>query len=235
MNDLLMIVPSRGRPGNIAELLEAWRSTRTGDDSALLVAVDDDDEELGGYRALDLYPDLGETLIIGKRERLGPTLNRLATDQANQFWMVGFMGDDHRPRTKGWDRKVMAALAEMGTGLVYGNDLFQREALPTAVVMTSDIIRTLGYMVPPKLIHLFMDNYWLGLGQALGRIRYLDDVVIEHLHPLAKTAEWDDGYRERNSQAMYARDHAAFMQWVREDSPAALAKLRELIAAGTPA
>lgn len=229
-----MIVPSRERPGNMEELLHAWRETKTGD-SEILVAVDADDPEFDGYDrqfGKTVQPDEG--LVVGPRERLGPTLNRLAVERAPDFFAIGFMGDDHRPRTKGWDVRMVETLREMGTGLVYGNDLVQREALPTEVVITADIIRTLGYMVPPGLIHLFMDNYWMGLGQALGRIRYLDDVIIEHLHPLAKSAEWDDGYRERNSQAMYARDHATFLRWVREDSPAALVKLRELIAAGTP-
>lgn len=237
MSDLLVIVPSRDRPGNIAELLATWRATTTGT-ARLLVAVDDDDPSLAAYRGLAILPDGHETgmeLVVGAREGLGPTLNRLAVERAQHHFAIGFMGDDHRPRTPGWDAAMDAALREMGTGLVYGNDLFQREALPTAVAMTSDIIQTLGYMHPPGLIHLFLDNYWLGLGQQLGRIRYLPDVVIEHVHPLAKTAEWDAGYREVNSTAMYARDHATFLRWVREDSAAAVAKLREMIAAGAPA
>jgi len=229
VSDLLVIVPSRGRPDNIAELADAWQATDAAAD--LLVAVDIDDSELGRYQKafLDYYPRF--QLVNGPRERLGPTLNRLAVQRAPNHFAIGFMGDDHRPRTEGWDVRMVETLREMGTGLVYGNDLFQRENLPTAVFMTSDIVRTLGYMHPPGLIHLFLDNYWLGLGQALGRIRYLDDVVIEHVHPLAKTAEWDEGYREANSQAMYARDHATFTRWVREDSQAAIAKLRAMIAA----
>jgi hypothetical protein len=236
VSDLLVIVPSRGRPENVAQLLESWKATVAGD-SALLVVTDLDDPDLERYaEAYRKFPPTSgsgraQALVHEPRERLGPTLNRHSGTYASEYFAIGFMGDDHRPRTPGWDERMVAALREMGTGIVYGNDLFQREALPTAVVMTSDIIRTLGYMVPPGLIHLFMDNFWLGLGQALGCIRYLDDVVIEHLHPLARSAEWDAGYREVNSQAMYARDHATFLRWVREESPAALAKLRELIAA----
>jgi hypothetical protein len=226
MSDLLVIVPSRGRPANIAALIDAWQATTAGV-AELLVAVDDDDPELNGYMA----PSARAKIVLGPRERMGPTLNRLAVERAPSRFAVGFMGDDHRPRTEGWDVRMVEALREMGTGIAYGNDLLQREALPTAVFMTSDIIQTLGYMHPPGLVHLFLDNYWLGLGQALGRIRYLDDVVIEHVHPLAKTAEWDEGYREVNSQAMYARDHATFMRWVREDSQQALAKLQAMIAA----
>jgi hypothetical protein len=223
-----MIVPSRGRPGNIARLQAAWDETAAGD-SHLLVACDEDDPELLGY--LDACP----SVTIGPRERMGPTLNRLAVQEAPGYFAVGFMGDDHCPRTVGWDATMVAVLREMGTGLAYGNDLLQRENLPTAVAMTSDIIQALGYFHPPGLIHLFLDNYWLGLGQQLGRIRYLPDVVIEHVHPLAKTAEWDAGYREVNSTAMYARDHATFLRWVREESPAALAKLRAMIAQAAPA
>lgn len=239
MNDLLMIVPSRGRPENIAGLLEVWfRTIKPAPyplPTEILVALDDDDPDLDGYQHV-IGPFQPSVMVaIGPRKRLGPTLNRLAVEHAGDYFAVGFMGDDHRPRTPDWDERMVAELRAMGTGIVYGNDLVQREALPTAVVMTSDIIRTLGYMVPPGLVHLFMDNFWLGLGQALGRLRYLDDVVIEHCHPLAKTAEWDAGYRECNSREMYARDHAEFVRWVREDSQEAVARLRSLIATGARA
>lgn len=228
MNDLLMIVPSRGRPGNIIELLDAWRGTfaemnRTG----LLVAVDDDDPELEGYRSVGNYADFD--LVVSPRQRVGPTLNRLAVERAPDFFAVGFMGDDHRPRTQDWDERMVAALREMGSGIVYGNDLLQGERLPTAVVMTSDIIRALGYMVPPRLTHMYLDNFWLGLGRELGRIQYLPDVVIEHVHPLAGKSEWDDGYREVNSHEMYAQDRTRLLEWLEHDEAEALERVRAAI------
>ena len=221
-----MIVPSRGRPDNIAALLDAWRDITTGD-SRLLVAVDDDDPELERYLKLDTA---GCRMYVGPRLRLGGTLNTLALKHSREHFAIGFMGDDHRPRGPvGWDVQFVTELRRLGTGLVYGDDLLQRERLPTAVAMTSNIIRTLGYMVPPGLTHLYMDDFWLTLGRKLGSITYLSGVVIEHMHPVAGKAQMDAGYAEVNAPEMYRKDGETFERWKRESLIVEVARLKTLM------
>jgi hypothetical protein len=200
----------------------AWQETATAN-SKLLVVVDEDDPAKNEY-LLDTgtvdaiaedWAAYSEVLVVtGERQRIGPLLNQIAAQVADAGCRaVGFMGDDHWPRTRGWDARMLDALDQLGTGLVYGNDLLQGENLPTAVAMTSDIVRTLGWMVPPGMQHLYLDDAWLALGRAIGRITYLPDVVIEHRHPIANKAPWDDTYREANDGALYIRDKVAFERW----------------------
>ena len=179
---LIVIVPSRGRPDNIARLREAWADLTTLA-ARLLVAVDDDDPELPGY----LEQGDGWT-IVGPRLRLGPTLNSLAPTMTKRAPYIGFLGDDHLPRTTGWDLEVTAALATLGTGFVYGNDLVRGADLPTAFFMTSNIVDKLGYIFPPGLVHMYLDDAVRELGTAANCLTYLPDVIIEHLHPVAGTA-----------------------------------------------
>lgn len=206
MADLLMLVPSRGRPAAVADLADAWEKTSAGA-ADLLVVADDDDPELPGYQQLGV--DVRVHASTGSRG-IVPVLNAAAVEAAARYRMVGFMGDDHRPRTTGWDERLVDQLGELGTGIVYGDDLLRGESLPTAVAMTSDIIRALGYMAPPTLRHLFVDNVWYDLGHALGNIRYLPDVTIEHLHPAIGKGQWDDLYRELNADTTYAQDRDAY-------------------------
>lgn len=235
MGDLLVIVPSRGRPQNVAALLESWADTTAGD-TELWIVLDEDDPELKGYTQVlpEQWPNA--TLrpprwIVQERLRLGGTLNAVASAAAagGRFRAIGFMGDDHRPRTIGWDVELTVALGRLGTGLVYGNDLIQGAALPTAVAMTSDIVAALGYMVPPGMVHMYLDNVWLELGRRLGRLQYLSHVVIEHLHPIAGKAEWDDRYREVNSDAQFASDRAAFEDYVQHRLESDVVKVNEMI------
>jgi hypothetical protein len=111
---------------------------------------------------------------------------------------------------------------------VYGNDLLQGRALPTQVAMTSDIIRTLGYMAPTTLVHLFFDNFWLSLGSEAGCIRYLPNVIVEHRHPAAGKAALDAGYERVNSVAMQERDEAAWLDYLGEGFVGDVAKVRAL-------
>ena len=140
---MLVIVPSRGRPENIRELIEAWEQTRTR--AWLLVAVDDDDETLPEYRDVFATAPGWVTWKVAPRKRMCPTLNEYAVPYAAMYDILGFMGDDHRPRTQGWDHKLSMAIAQMGgTGISYGNDLIQGANIPTAVWMSSCIVETLG-------------------------------------------------------------------------------------------
>jgi hypothetical protein len=225
VNDLLVIVPSRGRPDNIRALVEAWEQTDT--EATLMVAVDDDDPCLDEYGRLNLWETPGRDwyVMVGPRLRLGPTLNYYAHLYAPDYRHIGFMGDDHRPRTAGWDKTIVAALDELGTGVVYGNDLLQEANLPTAAFLTADIVRTLGYMVPPGLTHLFLDDFWKLFGERIGALRYLKDVVIEHLHPSAGKAEWDPGYQEANSGAMWDHDRQAWADYQRDQLAADVTKV----------
>lgn len=225
------IVPSRGRPGNIRELIEAWGKTTTGH-ADLIIAIDKDDPEF------DNYPppiELPEHVMVhhGPRLRLGGTLNKLARiavrREGGGYDAIGFMGDDHRPRTAGWDAQIAEALEARPLGVVYGDDLVHGPGLPTAVFMDSRIIRTLGWMVYPGMTHLFFDNLWKRLGEELGTLTYLDDVIIEHCHPVVGKAAWDAGYAEVNSQEVWAHDEALFNEWVAKHMAADVARLKASI------
>lgn len=224
MFDLAVIVPSRGRPQNVARLLKACYDTAI-THARIFVEFDADDPLAAAYDDLDILP-WADFTVNESGLRLVGILNETALACATHYDAVGFVGDDVVPRTAGWDAAVLGALTDLGSGIVYCNDLLQGEKLPTAVFMTSDIVRTLGWMAPPTLEHLYVDNAWKLLGEGMGRLRYLPHVVLEHMHPAAGKAAIDDTYRGSNSSDQDQRDHAAFDAWVRDGLPGDLAKLR---------
>lgn len=199
---ILMMVPSRSRPEKIQEFIETWDSlnpTR----ADLLIATDDDD--------CSNYIVKSHTHKIVPRRRLLPTLNVLALENMDGYKYLGFAGDDHRFRTPEWDIKCIDQIASMGgKGIVYGDDLLQREELPTAVILSSNIVKALGYMVPTSLIHLYADNFWKILGNMAGILKYMPEIIIEHMHFTAGKSAKDELYAEVNSHAMYQQDSKSF-------------------------
>ncbi|MBQ1118335.1 glycosyltransferase family 2 protein [Streptomyces sp. C3-3] len=234
-DDLLVIIPTRGRPQAVPALVQAWDDT--GATADLLFAVDNDDPELARYKAeaAKLKGDSRFRFVYGKRLRLCGTLNQQAVKAAKRYRYLAFLGDDHRPRPAAmpWDARIRECLSG-GPGIVYGNDLLQGENMATAVAMTSDIVTTLGYMAPDVLTHLCLDLVWLDWGKGMGRITYLYDMVIEHLHPAVGKAELDAGYEEVNSDAMVSADSAAYYDY-RDNGglDTDLAKLRKLVEEGS--
>jgi hypothetical protein len=227
--DLLMIVPSRGRPQNVAALWEAWQAT-SGDVAELLVAVDDDDPALPDYE--QVCSEHRISLTVGPRLRMVPTLNKIAARWAPHYFAIGFLGDDHRPETPHWDRRYLETLLALGTGIVYGNDLLAGERLPTQFALTSDIVQALGAIAPAPVRHMYLDNQVYDLGHAINRIRYLPDVIVEHLHPLAGKAAEDEGYREVNHPDAFEADRLIYADWYEHQMPADVAKLKALIGGG---
>jgi hypothetical protein len=79
--------------------------------------------------------------------------------------------------------------------------------------MQSRMIKALGFMAPPAMRHLYLDNFWKELGEAVGGLVYLPDVIIEHLHPVNGKAEWDERYRAVNAPDKDAADRQAWMEY----------------------
>jgi hypothetical protein len=206
---LLMIVPSRGRPRNLERLVEAWRSTTSGH-ADLVVALDDDDPALYQYNAHRVA-----MVTVGPRQSFVAWTNEIAVGHAADYRYIGSMGDDHRPQTVGWDRMICEALDELGTGIVYADDLGPSPILPSAVALTSDIVAGLGFMIPPTLDHNGADLFWNDLARALGCARFLPEVVLEHLHYGEGKSAIDHIYLEgadrleadRERYAEYRREH----------------------------
>ena len=214
---ILTIVPSRGRPEAVNELIEEFNATTA--ISNLVIAVDDDDSS--EY----IVPDK-VILEVNPRMKMNGTLNFIANKYCEDYDYLVFMGDDHRPRTQDWDLLLADSIKDIKHGIAYGNDLLQGENLPTAVMQDARITRTLGYFSPPKQRHLFLDNFWKDLGTELGTLRYVPEVILEHLHPFAGKSEWDERYVEVNDKQMYIYDQMMYQEYRITRWQDDLAKLR---------
>ncbi len=203
---LLVLCPSKGRPEKARELLDSFETTRRLSDTKLLFVLDDGE---------DPYP--GDTLTIPPTNRRGMVdpLNSAFDAVQDQADILGFVGDDHRFRTPGWDASFTDILENSGGGLIYGNDLnWPNGEIPTMIFGSTWVWKALGWMALPECQHLYVDNAWRIIGDELNRLWYVPEIVIEHVHPAYSKAEWDEGYREVNSSEMYAHDRAAFEEWL---------------------
>jgi hypothetical protein len=221
--DLLVIVPTRSRPENVPQVVKAWRETGAFDDGAeLLFAYDADDPRAPQY--IEEFDRMSWTGVHRCRFRqmplwqpLVPKLNSVAVDYADrgEHFALGFAGDDHLPRTEGWARRYVETLREVRTGIVFCDDGY-RQDIPTQWAMTADIVRAIGRMVPAPVEHLYCDDAVGALGSAAGVLRYLPDVLIEHMNPYAGgKAPMDAQYARVNGNEQYRRDRAAYRAWKR--------------------
>jgi hypothetical protein len=211
-SDLIVIIPTRGRPDNAVALEQAFVDTNT---TAKRVYVVDFSDELRKEYSYKL-PVESVIMIHNETKGMAYPLNYVAREFLGEFDNFAFMGDDHRPRTANWDQLFVEELYS-GSDIVYGNDLFQGSSLPTAVAMSSQIVKELRGMVPDTQRHLYLDNFWLKLGQDLGKIKYMPEVIIEHCHAFNGKAPMDENYARVNAPELYAADKVAYDNYIASD------------------
>lgn len=219
--NMCVVVPTRGRPENMLRLAQAFKDTKA--EAHLYGVIDNNDPKWDEYYEHTDYlqiPASNETGGCAKSLNTG-AVDLLDITKHPLYDYFVFMGDDHIPRTQHWDRAFEKALLGK-TGIAYGNDLLQGENLPTAFVMTRDIVNELRGMTFPKCKHLYFDNFVKQLGIDLGYFKYLPDVIIEHLHPVAGKAEMDEGYARVNQPDWYEKDLLNLQRYLRSKTYADL-------------
>lgn len=221
---MLIVVPTRSRPHNVIPLVEAFRETGAFDDGAEVVfVVDRDDSTFEGYLG-ELSRITGNErrvvtwLDVTHHEQLVPKLNKAAdylrVTRDPRF--LGFMGDDHRPRSAGWAKAYRDELDSAGTGIVSCPDGYRPDDLPTHWVMTADIVEALGRMVPAPVEHLYCDNAIRDLAKEAGCWHYRTDLLVDHLNPYAgQRAPMDAQYQRVNSSEQFRADRAQYRTWKR--------------------
>jgi hypothetical protein len=195
--EILIIVPSRSngsdREKNVERFIESWRKHTEGH-SELCILLDDDDEHRYKKHSDILYS-------INPNMRFVPKVNKAALDFKDKYKYIANFSDDFIIKNK-WESEFIEFFTNNnGVGIAYGNDLLQQDKLPTAVCLTSNIIDTLGYMIPPQLQHMYADNFWKDLGTNTKIIKYFPNIIFEHMHP-------DIGKTHRDKQYEYAAEVA---------------------------
>jgi hypothetical protein len=207
LRDCGIFVPSRGRAPQLFLMIGAVLDTASAA-TDVIVAVDDDDPDTGAYAVLEdgLHHEKRVIWQHGPRDSMAGWTTTLADRFRDRYHALASLGDDHFPRTYGWDDMLLDALATSGAPVAYGNDLHQGEKLPTAPLIPSRVVAALGWMCLPGCRHYFIDNAWNDLGPV-----YVPAVVIEHLHPDAGKARRDATYSE--AMPHWADDEAAYRAW----------------------
>ena len=218
MTDLLVAVPSRGRPASVDRLVRACALTCRAD-TRLHFAFDDDDPQLEA----SIAAAAGHPYTTGPRDTLTGWTNKIAA--ANPAAPAyASLGDDHLPVTDGWDACLLDAVRITGGGYAYPNDM-RRDDIPEAVVISADIVAALGWLSPPFLTHWYQDNVWADLGRAAGCLTYCRTVIVRHLHPTVTGAPGDATYGD--AAVRFDADLAAYQRWRLTRMTADIALIRE--------
>jgi len=222
---IAVICPSRSRPNNIKEVISSFYDCKSSLSDIYFVIDSDDTSNYEKYTS-----NIGIIKYEKNNDSRGVVapMNYGASKLSKQYEYLYFMGDDHRFRTKDWDNIFVENMNAMDNiGIIYPNDLLQGSMLASSHLISSNIVKILGHFYNPIFTHLCSDNSIMSIGHGLNRIKYLENVVIEHLHPFSGKSQWDDLYRTVNSENMNKKDREAWHNWSQNIYPHEIEKLKK--------
>jgi hypothetical protein len=196
----MWIVPSRGRPHLAERLFNAGLKERG------VLVLDEDDA--ARYVAVRL-PFAWKKLVL-PRLFLGPKINAAFDHNPREPW-YGILNDDHVPFSHNWERPIIDAADSKS--MAWPDDNYGHRS--SSPVIGGDLVRELGWVVCPHLLHYYIDDAHERIAEVVGGT-YLSHITVSHEHANAGRAPMDRTYRERPSPAA---DKHAYEEWLEWDWP----------------
>jgi hypothetical protein len=138
---------------------------------------------------------------------------------------VGWLADDLRPVTPNWDTRLISQLT--GYNIVSSDDdLHAPERMNGGIVLSADLVRAVGWLSLPTLIHMHGDSAWEELGRATGTWTVDMSVLVRHLHE-RKTGQKDETSRKTNES--WEHDDRAINVWRKNEKAATIERILTLM------
>jgi hypothetical protein len=213
-----ILLPSRGRVlTNLPRFFRA--AAETGMTLPGYVVVDADDFEENGalYRSFEL--PAGWSFFVSDTRSMADSIRwamkLLFKDTTD--WVM-WVADDLVPETPGWDVKLVGELT--GWNCVSSDDGWRSpQRFDGALAWSGDLLRAVGYLVPPGVKHMCLDDLWEEIGAAAGCWRTVMDVMLRNHH--AALSGMKDP-TARHVDATLAHDRLVFEKWRQTDKVAAI-------------
>lgn len=219
----LVVVPSLDRPAHLREFFNCYRATESVIPGIVMIDGSDWRARSAEYSDIEL-PERWK-ILVGYGVTMGAKINEhWDLIEAADFCII--LNDDHRVKTKNWDTKIAIQLT--GKNIVSTNDGWRSPAtLAGAISYSGDVLRTIGWMFPPGVQHLYHDDVWQKLGSGADCLSCDMSILVEHDH-VFKNGKEDETHKKVYSPERWTKDGAAYERWVKEDFEKDLEKLRRL-------
>jgi hypothetical protein len=113
--------------------------------------------------------------------------------------IVMYAADDILFRTKSWDSIITNYFDSFpNLGLIYGDDLSPNSMkIATHGFVRRTWCEKLNYLLPPYFESEFCDTWLTRIFRKSERIRWVPEIIIEHMHPSWAKSPMDNTYKYR--------------------------------------
>jgi len=207
-NRILIVMPTRGRPGRLVEAVASIFNNSSGKADILICYDDDDVTRMDPYPIpVVLQPYFHVMTVVGPRRSFVEWVNIGVMAHVNDYDWVAWGADDVVFKTPEWDQLVLGV--KVPGAVAYGRDGIHNRNWPTHPFVDAVIPRALGYLIHPALKHYYADNWLADVSQHLNSAVYLEELFTEHNHPTMAKCKTDQTYDEAMA-SWWERDKKAY-------------------------
>lgn len=202
MKDLIVLIPTLGRPHHIEPLLESLYST-TPDAHVLFLTTESDVAArsaiaMAGEQFVDVISkdkgDYARKINLGYRVTKEPLIFLGATDiKFHPNWLENAV------------KRIEGRAEVVGTNDL-GNPRVIRGQHSTHTLVTRHYVKRYGTVDEPNKIlhegypHEYVDDEFIQTAKCRDAFAMAKDSIVEHLHPTWGKGTWDNSYREVNNR-----------------------------------
>jgi len=214
--------PTRGRPEKFATVLNRYINFLSGmHEVKFVVSFDHDDPTMNNDNMWSLFNRLNQQLhgqIIpvcgsstGKISAVNADLDKVVACKPDVILLAS---DDMIPVLGGYDdiiAKQMGRNFPDTDGVLWFNDGFSGvDRLITLSILGMKYFNRFGYIYHPAYKSVFPDNEFTNVARMLGRVVYIDHVIIQHQWTGQFTN--DDLHKRNESVEMYNHDAPIYLE-----------------------
>lgn len=200
---VLIKFPTRERQQQFFTTLNKAQKMRTMANTRFLITLDEDDKVMNSpqvKKVLDMWGNL--KYVYGHSTGKVNAINR-DMEQAGNWDILLLLSDDMHVSQQGYDKIITEHFRKYFPtldGVLWMNDGHTGRKLNTICCLGKKYYERFGYIYNNVYKSLFCDNEFTEVSQKLRKYFYLDQVLIEHKHPMnTRTTPMDNLYKKNDS------------------------------------
>lgn len=185
-----LIHPSRSRPHKSFETIKKWILKAGMDDFEVLISLDEDDPQLGGYYDVYHNPPSNFMFSIEKNKSAVEAINRIARIAQGRIMIV--VSDDTEPCVR-WASRILRYTEGKTDFVLKTRDGIQPKMI-TMPILDRVYYQRDGYIYHPDFSHCWADRYFTEVAHKRKRV-ITKNIMFRHLHySVSKNKKRDEQY-----------------------------------------
>lgn len=189
--NILIKFPTRGRPEKFFDVLNRYiAGVKIRGKTKILVTIDTDDHTMNNdavISRLSAYRDVsyGFGLSKSKIDACNRDLNDYFKTTNSQPDIILLASDDMIPQEKGYDEIIRSEMAKNfpdTDGCLWFSDGYRKDFC-TLSILGRRYYDRFNYLYHPSYKSFWCDNEFTEVAQSANKIKFIDKVIIKHLHP----------------------------------------------------